>query len=193
MVNLHLNRQPTFFGCNASDDTPLVLYLPNAPWSSYANYSYMVTSFTDNQLDLALDNAFQVATYGNGTVDKNWPVCLACAAIKGALRRTDTDLPKQCTDCFNQHCWNGSTSDAEVSDANYDLPLRLYPNITYQTWNDTIWSAESSNGTGSGGGGGSGSSGGSGKGGDKNSGLRLCTTNFATYGLIIGTLVFSLL
>jgi len=35
-----MNQYPTFFGCYASADTPLVLYIPNAPWSAYTNYTY---------------------------------------------------------------------------------------------------------------------------------------------------------
>jgi hypothetical protein len=40
MVNLQMNKYPTFFGCNASADVPLVLYIPNAPWTAYTNYTY---------------------------------------------------------------------------------------------------------------------------------------------------------
>lgn len=39
MVNLGLTEKATFFGCsNAS--VPLVLYIPNAPWSAYSNFSF---------------------------------------------------------------------------------------------------------------------------------------------------------
>lgn len=139
MVGLNLTRQPTFFGCNASDETPLILYLPNSPWSSYSNFSYMQETFTDEQLDVTFDNAFQLATYGNGTIDENWPACLACATIRGSARRVGVTLPDQCTQCLQRHCWNGETSDRGVTDADFDLPLRLDPGVSYETWNETTW------------------------------------------------------
>lgn len=44
-VNLGLNLRPTFFGCNGSNGTlpgtapPLIVYIPNAPYSYYSNFS----------------------------------------------------------------------------------------------------------------------------------------------------------
>ncbi|KAH6887029.1 acyl transferase/acyl hydrolase/lysophospholipase [Thelonectria olida] len=137
MVTLNLTRQPTFFGCDAAEGTPLVLYLPNSPWSGYTNFSYMKTSFTNNELDLTLENAFQLATYGNGTVDENWPACLACAAIKGSLKRVEIDMPRQCKECFEKHCWGGKESTEKATAADFDLSLRLNPSLTYQEWNGT--------------------------------------------------------
>ncbi|GKU03890.1 unnamed protein product [Fusarium langsethiae] len=150
IVAQNLSFQPTFFGCNASDETPLLLWLPNAPWSGYTNYSYMQSEFTSNQLDIAFDNAFQIATYGNGSVDENWPACLACAAIKGSLRRVDIDLPKQCDECFNKHCWNGTTRSRKATAADFDLRPRLDPGLTFEKWNSSDWSSESRTGGGAG-------------------------------------------
>ncbi|KAJ3466614.1 hypothetical protein MRS44_004178 [Fusarium solani] len=147
MVAQNLTKQPTFFGCNTTKDTPLLLYLPNAPWTGYTNYSYTLDQFTDEQLDIAFDNAFQIATYGNGTVDPDWPACLACAAIKGALQRTNIKLPSQCRECFDRHCWNGTTSSREATAADFDLRPRLNSSLTYEEWNKTEWSAGSSNST----------------------------------------------
>ncbi|RMJ17343.1 hypothetical protein CDV36_003018 [Fusarium kuroshium] len=147
MVAQNLTKQPTFFGCNATKDTPLLLYLPNAPWTGYTNYSYTIDQFTDEQLDIAFDNAFQIATYGNGTVDPDWPACLACAAIKGALQRTNTKLPSQCQECFDSHCWDGKTSSKVATAADFDLRPRLNTSLTYEEWNKTEWNAGSSNST----------------------------------------------
>ncbi|KAJ3528097.1 hypothetical protein NM208_g10373 [Fusarium decemcellulare] len=149
LVTQNLTKQPTFFGCNATKNTPLLLYLPNAPWTGYSNYSYQQTEFTDEQVQIALENAFQVATYGNGTVDENWPACLACATIKGSLDRLSIKLPTQCQECFNKHCWDGKNSSTKATAADFDLTPRLEPNLTYEEWNKTEWSAGSS---GSGGG-----------------------------------------
>ncbi|KAF5231184.1 hypothetical protein FANTH_13504 [Fusarium anthophilum] len=152
IVAQNLSFQPTFFGCNASSSTPLLLWLPNAPWTGYTNYSYTQTQFTPNQVDIALENAFQVATYGNGSVDENWPACLACAAIKGSLRRLDIEMPKQCEECFERHCWNGTVSDREATAGDFDLRPRLDPELSFAKWNETDWEKEDSTGNGSGGG-----------------------------------------
>ncbi|KAH7185207.1 acyl transferase/acyl hydrolase/lysophospholipase [Fusarium flagelliforme] len=150
IVAQNLSFQPTFFGCNASEDTPLLLWLPNAPWTGYTNYSYTQAEFTSAQLNIAFENAFQIATYGNGSVDENWPACLACASIEGSLRRIDMDLPKQCDECFSRHCWNGTTSSKKATAADFDLKPRLEPNLTFKEWNDTDWSSEQKNGGSSG-------------------------------------------
>jgi lysophospholipase len=140
MVTRNFTRQPTLFGCDAAEGTPLVLYLPNSPWSGYTNFSYMKTSFTDNELDLTLENGFQLATYGNGTRDENWPACLACAAIKGSLTRVGIETPRQCKECFEKHCWDGKESTEKATAEGFDLSLRLNSSLTYQEWNDTVWS-----------------------------------------------------
>jgi lysophospholipase len=148
IVAQNLSFQPTFFGCNASEETPLLLWLPNAPWTGYTNYSYTQTEFTSDQLDIAFENAFQIATYGNRSVDENWPACLACAAIKGSLRRVDIDLPEQCDECFKRHCWNGTTNSRKATAADFDLKPRLEPGLTFEKWNNTDWSAKSRTGSG---------------------------------------------
>ncbi|KAG5754066.1 hypothetical protein H9Q72_002495 [Fusarium xylarioides] len=150
IVAQNLSFQPTFFGCNASSSTPLLLWLPNAPWTGYTNYSYTQTQFTPNQVDIALENAFQVATYGNGTVDENWPACLACAAIKGSLRRLDIELPRQCEECFERHCWNGTVNDREATAGDFDLRPRLDPELSFAKWNESDWEKEESTDGGSG-------------------------------------------
>ena len=37
-INGGLNTRPTFFGCN-NTDTPIVVYVPNYPWSYQSNVS----------------------------------------------------------------------------------------------------------------------------------------------------------
>ena len=63
LINSNATQRPTFFGCNATNEkTPLLLYLPNYPWSAYSNFSFQKPSFTDIQLNVTLENAFNVAT-----------------------------------------------------------------------------------------------------------------------------------
>lgn len=142
MVNLNITRNPTFFGCNYTEG-PLVLYLPQAPWSGYVNYTYMQSAFSDTQFDLVMENQFNMATWGNGTVagGQTWPTCLACGVIKRSLTRVNMTLPDVCKQCFSQHCWSGIEDDAAVvSEVVQNYRPLLEPNLTYTEWNKTWWS-----------------------------------------------------
>ncbi|CAK7568632.1 MAG: Lysophospholipase 1 [Sporothrix epigloea] len=115
-INLGLNQRPTFFGCDASNFTlqngqalpPLVVYVPNAPYTAYSNVSTFDPSYTLAERNSIIENGFNAATMGNGTIDSNWPTCLACAVLSRSFDRTNTDVPSACTDCFTQYCWDGS-------------------------------------------------------------------------------------
>jgi lysophospholipase len=108
-VNLGLNMRPTFFGCSNSS-TSLIVYLPNSPYTAFSNHSNFILSYTNNQRDQFILNGYNVATMGNGTVDKKWPVCVGCAVLARSLERTGTTVPAACVDCFNRYCWNGTTN-----------------------------------------------------------------------------------
>ncbi|GKT47313.1 lysophospholipase 1 [Colletotrichum spaethianum] len=167
LVTQNLTKQPTFFGCDAatSPPTPLVLYLPNSPWSGYINFTFFKSSFTDNEFDLTADNAFNLATYGNGTVDSSWPACLACATIRGSLTRLGIELPEKCQECFRRHCWDGTVATRTITPDDLNPRLRLNSSLSYAEWNQTYWSSQTSTGGSSGGNGGGDGSGGAGGGG----------------------------
>ncbi|KJR81369.1 lysophospholipase [Sporothrix schenckii 1099-18] len=120
-VNLQLNQHPTFFGCNASNFSlsdgqtlpPLVVYLPNAPWSEFSNVSTFDPSYSLAQRNAIIQNGFNAATRGNGTLDARWPTCLACAVLSRSFTRTQTEVPAVCSSCFAQYCWNGTLSTAD--------------------------------------------------------------------------------
>ncbi|KAI1185458.1 lysophospholipase [Nemania serpens] len=124
-INLKLNQQPTFFGCNTSEFTsggdenvsipPLIVYMPLAPYSAYSNVSTFDPSYTDAERNAFIENGFNVATMGNGTVDKQWPACAACAVLSRSLERTGTAIPATCNSCFQRYCWNGTTDSTPVS------------------------------------------------------------------------------
>jgi lysophospholipase len=112
-VNLGLNNRPTFFGCDGTNLTgpaPLIVYMPNAPYSALSNYSTFTLSYTDDERNAVIQNGYNVATMGNGTVDSEWPACVACAVLSRSFTRTGTKEPSACTDCFNRYCWNGTTN-----------------------------------------------------------------------------------
>jgi len=110
-INLGLNSRPTFFGCNASNLTtaaPLIVYLPNAPYSYTSNVSTFDLKYSDSQRDAIVLNAYNGATQGNGTLDSEWPTCVGCAIISRSLNRTGTAVPEVCERCFDRYCWNGT-------------------------------------------------------------------------------------
>merc|ERR1711881_741069 len=50
--NLGLNNRPTFFGCNSSNTsstTPLIVYLPNSPYTYHSNVSTFQLEYTKEQ------------------------------------------------------------------------------------------------------------------------------------------------
>ncbi|KAI1384104.1 lysophospholipase catalytic domain-containing protein [Hypoxylon trugodes] len=120
-VNLGLNKKPTFFGCNTSDFSnashipPLIVYVPNAPYTAQSNVSTFDPSYPDEQRNSIIKNGYNVATMGNGTLDKEWPACVACAILSRSLERTNTQLSATCQGCFSRYCWNGTTDSTPVS------------------------------------------------------------------------------
>ncbi|PBP26371.1 lysophospholipase 1 [Diplocarpon rosae] len=120
-VNLGLNNRPTFFGCNASNQTgahPLLVYIPNAPFITNSNVSTFDPEYNNTQRNLIIRNGYEVATQGNGTADPQWPACLACAVLARSFDRTATTVPAVCTSCFDRYCWNGTT-DSRTPGADY--------------------------------------------------------------------------
>ncbi|KAI0409771.1 lysophospholipase [Xylaria palmicola] len=122
-INLGLNQKPTFFGCDTSEFTsgdnnanipPLIVYMPLAPYTAYSNASTFDPSYTDEERNAFIQNGFNVATMGNGTVDDQWPACAACAVLSRSLERTGTAVPAACQSCFDRYCWNGTTDSTPV-------------------------------------------------------------------------------
>ncbi|KAJ5201952.1 uncharacterized protein N7498_006615 [Penicillium cinerascens] len=112
-VNLGLNTRPTFFGCDSSNLTgpaPIVVYIPNYPYSAYSNVSTFTLSYKDSQRDDIILNGYEVATMANSTRDGNWTACVGCAILSRSFERTKTTLPDICTQCFTNYCWNGTVN-----------------------------------------------------------------------------------
>ena len=108
MVNLGLNAKPSFFGCDASNSsgpTPLVVYIPNAPYNFFSNVSTFNLSYTDSQRNAIVANGHLVATQANSSA---WGTCVGCAVLSRSFGRTNTPVPQACQSCFNEYCWNGT-------------------------------------------------------------------------------------
>ncbi|PWY87413.1 lysophospholipase Plb3 [Aspergillus heteromorphus CBS 117.55] len=120
-VNLGLNSRPSFFGCdpkNISGKAPLVIYLPNSPYTYDSNFSTFTLTYTDEERDSVITNGWNVVTRGNGTVDENFPQCVACAILQRSTYRTNTSLPTICTTCFTDYCWNGTLNSTDPREYN---------------------------------------------------------------------------
>ncbi|KAF3764365.1 hypothetical protein M406DRAFT_62434 [Cryphonectria parasitica EP155] len=130
-INLGLNYRPAFFGCDADNFTtssttvvpPLIVYIPNAPYTTTSNVSTFDPSYPLNQRDDIIANSLNAATQGNGTLDPEWTACLACAALSRSLRRTGTAVPSGCQTCFTRYCWNGTLDTTD--NGPYEPSLRI--------------------------------------------------------------------
>jgi lysophospholipase len=126
-VNLGLNTRPTFFGCDSSNLTgtaPIVVYIPNSPYSTQSNVSTFQLSTDDNQRDDIILNGYEVATMANSTRDGNWTSCVGCAILSRSFERTGTTLPDICNQCFDRYCWNGTVNSTEPN---------VYEPVNYMT------------------------------------------------------------
>lgn len=102
--------------------------------------------FTDNQIDVILQNALDMVTFGanNGrnssaSTDPPFATCIACAAIDRSLRHLNMTIPDVCNKCYTQHCWNGTIAQTP---ANPTYNPRLILNSTgptFDEWNKTVW------------------------------------------------------
>ncbi|KAH0527534.1 hypothetical protein TsFJ059_002528 [Trichoderma semiorbis] len=132
-VNLGLNQRPTFFGCTNGSNTPrgpLIVYMPNAPYSFQSNVSTFDLEYSDEERNQIIQNGYNMATMGNGTVDSNWPACIGCAILARSLVRTRTRIPSKCADCFARYCWNGTTNNTLPN--TYE-PAQILANTTEQS------------------------------------------------------------
>jgi lysophospholipase len=137
-INRNYTSRPVFFGCDKKSTTtgdaraPIVLYLGNSPYTSYTNFSAATGQMSPQQMNDIFVNGFNQLTQGNGTLDKEWPVCLGCAAIERSLEKAGMETPEQCKACFKRYCWNGNSIDTVGGIV--DLSLVLDPSLGYQEW-----------------------------------------------------------
>ncbi|KAL0482321.1 lysophospholipase PLB [Acrasis kona] len=115
-INLKLNTRMTFFGCpNASNPNsypngtypyPLVIYLPNYPYTMETNSSTFNFRYDDNAVNGFFENGFtQLQNISN------IKVCLACGTIQRSSAAKGIPLPSACQACFDEFCWNGERDD----------------------------------------------------------------------------------
>lgn len=129
-INLGLNSRPTIFGCDirnlsAKSTAPLVVYIPNSPYTYMSNVSTFVMQYQTDRRDAVVHNAYNVATRGNSTVDPRWSQCVGCAVMSRSWHRTGTKMPDVCNDCFQDYCWNGTIDSSEPERYNPSPALKL--------------------------------------------------------------------
>ncbi|EPX74686.1 phospholipase [Schizosaccharomyces octosporus yFS286] len=118
-ISLGLNARPTFFGCDGRNTTlkqdhvdnktpPLVVYMPNYPWSYDSNISTFTFDLSNEHTDDIIENARLAATQNKSD---DFATCLACAVIQRSVERKNMTTPAQCKKCFQEYCWNGTTSN----------------------------------------------------------------------------------
>ncbi|KAK4659574.1 Lysophospholipase 1 [Podospora pseudocomata] len=131
-INLGLNNRPTFFGCDVNNFTleagqkvpPLLVYIPNAPYSANSNVSTFTSSYPESQRNEIITNGYNAATQGNGTLDGEWNKCVACAVLSRSLARTGTGVPGECGRCFERYCWDGRL-DTKAVEGEYEPSFRV--------------------------------------------------------------------
>ncbi|KAK5133854.1 hypothetical protein LTR08_007185 [Meristemomyces frigidus] len=121
-----LNNRPTFFGCveaNLSGPSPLIVYMPNAPYVYNSNVSTYTMEYNDTERNAIVANGYNGATQGNGTLDSQWSTCVGCAILSRSLGRTGTPVPDVCTQCFDRYCWNGTIASSRPGDYQPEMKL----------------------------------------------------------------------
>ncbi|KAF9478647.1 phospholipase B [Pholiota conissans] len=130
-IDTGVNARPTFFGCDpgATDDFPLVIYLPNAPPISGSDpvtntatfqlsYTLLHTRLFFNQVHTNIISGF---TPNSNNPDSNWGKCLQCAAFDRARSKVTPPIQRStlCLQCFKQYCFDPANPPSKA-----ELPNR---------------------------------------------------------------------
>lgn len=154
-LHQNLTAKPTFFGCSAKNLTdlvkddvvpPLVIYLPNRPYTFWTNISLYQFSFTNEEKKAIIQNGFETVLRLNGTIDEDWPTCVGCAVIRREQERQGIEQSEQCKKCFEDYCWDGTIYE---SDEPYYPPLNFTDSgltndsVTYEGFSNVTASSSS--------------------------------------------------
>jgi lysophospholipase len=123
-VAKELTTKPTFFGCDTSPTSPLIIYLANGgpPRNGgppLTNTSTEQLAYQDEQIRGMLDQTFDIALQGDGGeggsgIDKEWPACLACAVVDKARGRLLEERSGICQRCFDRYCYQSGDGMNDV-------------------------------------------------------------------------------
>ncbi|KAK9472562.1 lysophospholipase catalytic domain-containing protein [Dipodascopsis tothii] len=127
-LGLGLTSQPTWFGCDSKNLTaksPLIVYLANHPYSYYSNTSTFKMEYEEDEVAGMIENGYNAATQGNGTLNDDWQSCLACAIIHRETERRGVSPSSQCQACLDKYCWDGSVYNGTVTTAEFEPTVSI--------------------------------------------------------------------
>ena len=151
-IKNNYTHKPVFFGCDVNltttkdPATPIILYLANAPYSAYDNFSFVQSTTSRTQMGEIFVNSFDLLTQGNGTLDAEWAHCLGCAAIDRSVARLGLERTLQCQSCMERYCWNENSEPDPISGPDggmyevtqtVDLEMVLKPGVSFAEWSAT--------------------------------------------------------
>lgn len=129
----NLGERPIFFGCNASDlsplvdwhdeddlnttDIPLIVYMSNNHQSYLSNFSTFKLAYDNAEKTGTIQNGYEVMTSKNLTDDSDWATCVGCAIIRRQQERLGKEQSDECKKCFRDYCWQGTLDDGPEIDA----------------------------------------------------------------------------
>jgi len=127
------NNRPVIFGAEDAGATyPVIVYIPNAPYSYASNADTYKMQYTVDERNAMVQNGYNVATMGNGTIgialdgardstDPAWLPCVGCAILKRSWDRTKTTITEECKTCFKFYGYG--TKKDQTGD--YHPPLKM--------------------------------------------------------------------
>ena len=103
-------KDPQFFGCN-DPNALMIVFIPNNQWlpvsAIAANQTTLKQVYKPAETDNMIANSKLDATQGANNAD--WPVCVACAAMKNS-QTFKGELDEKCKACFSKYCYNPPTT-----------------------------------------------------------------------------------
>lgn len=125
-----LNTKPTFFGCYLSKFPkkslnlneglineylpPIIGYFANTNHTYNSNISTFQLTYTDDEISGVVENAYNIMTYSNSSLDPDYYKCIGCIMIKREYDRksrglgliNDMETPSFCGKCYKKYCYN---------------------------------------------------------------------------------------
>ncbi|OLL26825.1 Lysophospholipase 1, partial [Neolecta irregularis DAH-3] len=102
--------QPALFGCYEKG-VPMVLNIPNAPWSTQSNYSTFDLVYSKDRVRAAIDNGWNMMTQAG---DPKFGKTVACAAIYRSSQRLGIPQTEECQSLFKKWCYSPGSKPAHA-------------------------------------------------------------------------------
>lgn len=123
-INNNLYKRPLFLGCYAPA-APLIVWNSNGYYTYPSNTSTLKFTYSNTEMKNIVQNTYAVATYGNGSIDAEYPACVGCAIIQRELERRGGKQTEQCKQCFERYCWDGVVNNTQVTQQQVDAMWKV--------------------------------------------------------------------